>query len=261
MIIFNTKKRKAAAAKKIVERIHNDFDGAAQRILDHAKKILAGSGPSEDRVNKLIAAGFTKASDVRERDALIEGKAEAARNAKLVEGYQQKYPFNKFITEVAVGDICNKYGLLLGDAHTYIGTIPDKNLEEIANFKLLASECKRMECGWYRRECGTGSFVNESEENKSAFSEWGYVVAMEADRWHPYKLVRAPETTTEVYVNTSAFKICAPQKDFDMRGKRIDGYKLIDDPIVLQPVYGGYLIVTKWGLEASDKTLLNEKMN
>jgi hypothetical protein len=40
-----------------------------------------------------------------------------------------------------------------------------------------------------------------------------------------------------------------------------DGYKLEYDPIVLQPVKGGYLVVTKWGLEASDEIVTNPTSN
>ena len=58
------------------------------------------------------------------------------------------------------------------------------------------------------------------------------------------------------------FKMVAPVKDFDMRGKEIKGVEIRNipapDPVVLQPVNGGYLIVSKWGDEASDKDLVNE---
>ena len=46
-----------------------------------------------------------------------------------------------------------------------------------------------------------------------------------------------------------------------------DGYKLkqvykdIPDPVVLQPVKGGYLILTAWGDEASDPLVINENFN
>lgn len=59
-------------------------------------------------------------------------------------------------------------------------------------------------------------------------------------------------------------KICAPAKDFYTQGMKVEGHKLVQDikdPIVLQPVTGGYLIVSKWGLEAEDPALLNEKQN
>lgn len=57
--------------------------------------------------------------------------------------------------------------------------------------------------------------------------------------------------------------ICAPVKDMDMTGMEItQGYKMtkkveIPDPVVLQEVYGGYLIVTAWGDEASDPIVVN----
>ena len=44
-----------------------------------------------------------------------------------------------------------------------------------------------------------------------------------------------------------------------------EGYKLekkfIPDPVVLQPVKGGYLILTAWGDEASDPIVINEINN
>jgi len=45
-----------------------------------------------------------------------------------------------------------------------------------------------------------------------------------------------------------------------------EGYKLerkieIPDPVVLQPVKGGYLILTAWGDEASDPLVMNEINN
>lgn len=35
----------------------------------------------------------------------------------------------------------------------------------------------------------------------------------------------------------------------------------VPDPVVLQPVKGGFLIVCAWGEEASDEIVVNEKMN
>ena len=47
--------------------------------------------------------------------------------------------------------------------------------------------------------------------------------------------------------------------------KLVEGYKLekkhIPDPVVLQPVKGGYLILTAWGDEASDPLVVNEINN
>ena len=45
--------------------------------------------------------------------------------------------------------------------------------------------------------------------------------------------------------------------------QRVVGYKIqnIPDPVVLQPVCGGYLIVCAWGDEASDEIVVNQQMN
>lgn len=52
----------------------------------------------------------------------------------------------------------------------------------------------------------------------------------------------------------------------DIKGLELtEGYKLekkfIPDPVVLQPVKGGYLILTAWGDEASDPLVVNQNFN
>lgn len=70
-------------------------------------------------------------------------------------------------------------------------------------------------------------------------------------------------------ITKANLEMVAPVTDFDMSNKRVVGHQLTDipakDPIVLQPVcYKNekyYLIVTAWGLEASDESVLNPVMN
>jgi hypothetical protein len=54
-------------------------------------------------------------------------------------------------------------------------------------------------------------------------------------------------------------QIVAPEKDFDMTGKMVRDRKVMEipDPVVLQPVRWGFLIVTAWGDEASDPIIVN----
>lgn len=78
-------------------------------------------------------------------------------------------------------------------------------------------------------------------------------------------------TYEDIFKNpTKKFKpklqICAPVKDMDLTGlELVEGYKLqkqhIPDPVVLQPVKGGYLILTAWGDEASDELVVNQQFN
>jgi hypothetical protein len=72
----------------------------------------------------------------------------------------------------------------------------------------------------------------------------------------------------EVYCVEEPFYIsCPPSEAIIKRGYSVreDGFVLKDkeikDPIVLKPVNGGFLIVSKWGLEASDEIVINERMN
>lgn len=47
-----------------------------------------------------------------------------------------------------------------------------------------------------------------------------------------------------------------------MRNMEKKGYQIVaKDPIILQPVIGGYLIVTAWGDEAGDNLVVNEVKN
>ncbi len=59
-------------------------------------------------------------------------------------------------------------------------------------------------------------------------------------------------------------KICAPLSQMEMTGYKLFGIhivKEVPDPIVLQPVNGGYLIVCAWGNEASDELVVNSINN
>jgi hypothetical protein len=67
------------------------------------------------------------------------------------------------------------------------------------------------------------------------------------------------------YVNGTTLLIIATKDQLNMKNARVQGHKLVDivkeDPIVLQPVKNGYLIVSAWGVEASDKEVQNPRFN
>ena len=54
--------------------------------------------------------------------------------AETVKMVARKYPFNKFITEDIVKQICKKYNLVFGDVSQFKGFVPQKNLDEITRF-------------------------------------------------------------------------------------------------------------------------------
>lgn len=67
----------------------------------------------------------------------------------------------------------------------------------------------------------------------------------------------------------SPLEIAAPLKDFNMKDYELKDFKLskieIPDPVVLQPVLFKnkkfYLILSAWGQEASDESVINNKFN
>lgn len=67
------------------------------------------------------------------------------------------------------------------------------------------------------------------------------------------------------YTTGTGLFIIATRDQLNMKSARVQGHKLVDivkeDPIVLQPVKEGYLIVSAWGVEASDKEVQNPRFN
>ena len=243
----------------VIAEIHESFDTASEKLLNEAKAILNGSYDIE-KGERLKKIGFTSAKKAVEATELVDKKQKNEELAKLIEYYQLHYPNNKFITEEKVKEICQKYGLLCGETKYYKSDVPEKNLSEIENFKLKESEMTKVTYGWFKYHSGNmrGYYIPcYSKDNSGSY---GY---LRSSGWGE-SLVLMPETES-YHFDKPDFKICASVKDFDTKNMRIeDGYKLnlnLPDPIVLQPVKGGYLVVSKWGLEAEDKDLVNEKMN
>lgn len=101
-------------------------------------------------------------------------------------------------------------------------------------------------------------------KGKSAFQRRdGEKLFYSTDRSNLFGLRGEEIDRLKIESNKDTFSICAPVKDMDMTGMEItQGYKMtkkveIPDPVVLQEVYGGYLIVTAWGDEASDPLVAN----
>ena len=230
---------------EVIEKIHYEFDSASERLLKEAKEIIARNKDA-DKGERLKKIGFGSAAPVVQS----EENKQKEKLANQIEYYQTWYPNNKFITESEVKRICEKYGLLFGESRQYKGDIPEKNLIEIENFKLRDEEkIKRTNYDDYQEHYFTTQRFGGLGQSILGAPRQTQI------EYNPPKEIRT-------YLSTPSFKICAPEKDFDTRYMTVvDGYKLQYDPIVMQPVKDGYLIVSKWGLEGQDENLINEKMN
>jgi len=241
----------------VIEMIHNEFDTAVDRLLLEAKDIISKMDMSIiDKGDRLSKLGFISTEDARIAAKQIREKAEKEELSKHIMYYKTWYPNHKFINEVEVKRICNKWGLVHGPARYYKGSVPDKNVREIESFKLRNEDKIKQETAVDVYKMGGKEYSGQNWHNHlSQFVTGVHGLSLGVDY-----------TKDRVVLNTSyyqrPFEICAPEKDFDMTYLEKSGHRLeVKDPIVLQPVNGGYLIVTKWGIEAQDEGLINETHN
>lgn len=258
--------KKSKYPKEVLE-IHHEFETAADKLLQSAKEVIKEAGTKDAvKVSRLESLGFKQASQVTELKPILQKAQLSKEQIELLSYYQRNYPLNKFITEEQVKIICHKYNLVCGDVSRFKGFVPEKNLREIEGFKLKESEQGLVELvntcvynvslGFYNeRDLTDNHYLSSpSQENEELVIK---AMSLGVRRDH-------------VYIQRSNRKnilqICAPVKDMDISGlELVEGYKLqkkhIPDPVVLQPVKGGYLILTAWGDEASDELVVNQKMN
>lgn len=267
---------------EIVEQIHNEFFTAGDNILEEAKQLLNElSSKDLAKGERLAAIGFNK---TREAAIAIETKNKVATTkeiADLVVYYKENYPFNKFITEEQVKSICEKYGLVCGVVSMYKGFVPENKLSLIERFKLKEADIKKI---WFEvtESLNEGdvklamnyiSFNDLTERGKEYFTginNLDFFYIKDAGSRNSNLLKEQISVLfnglcfVQAKIASKELKICAPLKDMEVGTRQeVVGYKIQDipDPVVLQPVNGGYLIVCAWGDEASDPIVVNETSN
>jgi len=247
-------------------KLNRLFNTEVDRLLADAKILTSTETslqPLLDKYEKLKALGFINTQECKDAVAEIARlhaiKHENANKEQLTEAvnyFSMKYPNNKFITEESVKKICSKYNLVYGTVDKYIGTVPNKNLAEIANFKI-------------------------HDEDKACFrartyisNNWGWKNEVEITLMS-YTMMKAITPTKnydphyDIEYNECKLEIAAPVSDFNMRDYEVKDFKLseihIPDPVVLQPVLFKntkyYLILSAWGQEATDELVVNQKFN
>jgi len=256
---------KNKSTNEIIEEIHESFYSEVDKLLASAKVLNSLDTNKQnllDKCERLKALGFTNTKEVKEAQEEINRLSALERENKskkqlteAINYFSIKYPQYKFITEESVKNICEKYGLVYGEISKYIGTVPDKNLKQMEDFKVSESD-----------ECYSH---NEYHEYFGKVYNKHYLTLHEYTKNEKDKL----QEPHNPYISTENLKcpleIVAPSKDFNLKDSEIKDFKIskieIPDPIVLKPVIFGkqkhYLIVTAWGLEASDESVVNEKMN
>lgn len=273
--MFNLFNKKTKAEKKeissnypaIIDEIHNQFFTAGDNILEEAKSLLSKLETEDIAKGKRLAAlGFGK---TREAVAAVETETKLATTkeiAELVVYYKVNYPNNKFITEEQVKAICEKYGLVCGETSAYKGFVPERKIQDIERFSLLDKDTN-----YGVVVDGNGNVIKYLDKeafntlwtNDNLFHKKGFYTSSDRTFEKRNNLQFLPRFS-RVEFNQIGMKICAPLKDMEVKpNQRVVGHKIKDipDPVVLQPVRGGYLIVCAWGDEASDEIVVNNQMN
>ena len=238
----------------LIEKIHEEFDSASEKMLTKAKAILDSPDKKEEKDSKaefLHSVGFVSARGVPDyMERCIDTKS---YNTDLKYNKEKAKNFAGFISGAVykvvsywqVMGICEKYGLYLGRSERFIGDIPSKNVEDIKWFEK------------YR------------EKN---------IPAVDIDKEVPLssQIIHPLDQT----VKSADYYMVAPKNDFDLRGAGIVGKEIynrehksfiklfrtrLQDPVVLCPVVNShslfFYIVTKWGAEADIKEFQNPKDN
>lgn len=277
-------------ANELVMEIHEEFDTAEDRLLKQADKLMAELNiPTETSIelkaNKLEKLGFLNSESVskaigfrkyREKQKLT--LVSTKEQAELIRYYKQEYPFQKFLTILELERICEKYSLVFAPVKYYIKDVPDKNIKEIENSADLKvcdmpndlvtikitdfwGTCPKEIRKLLSKEVGYSKYGEYSSESNVAMlvKDLGYI----GDYKGPiYNRAEIKE------VDRHGLFICAPQSHFNLAGLTKKGYgflnvtiREIKDPIVFRYVRGGIQVLSKWGLEGEDESLINEKLN
>ncbi len=297
----------AESEDEIIAKIHKEFDDAEDNILSAADKLLEElkiptESDLEQRAKALIAIGFENAETVKKYENLQveniriqEDFTIAKGRAKLIREYKQEYPFQKFLTEMELNRICDKYGLIYAPVSAYIKDVPEKNLNEIKNAKVLSDDLKvdqqyvleitkfyddipkaikeflldggiELQNGSVLKSMsvfGTGRLNQINDVIKQFMLTSGF-----KNKDIPAKIIEECDIKT---LNKQGLFIAAPPSNFkldDLKNKGKHGYfevtssiKIDRDPIVFRYCKGGIQVLSKWGLEASEPTLVNEVLN
>lgn len=236
--------------QKIVEEIHSAFYDASANLLKEGRELASKDVLKE--ASLLESLGFSNVKVVKDNHSRRDRLERLKMLTKYIDTYMMRYPKYKFIDHETVNEICNKYNLVLGTVGLYTGTVPHKNLMDIAAFDKDKVDKKDRSYGVLgtNHEMDYDTYTRYSTSQRSrSYAGFGL------DDLRPMRLNE-----------NNQFMICAPVTDMDTRNVHLEGTVLVEnvvypDPIVLFPVQKGYLIITAWGPEASDESIVNEKMN
>lgn len=245
----------------VVKEIHDKILTSGEACVKEANEILKNTSIKNiELYQKIAARGFGNVEEIKKNKAEIENKQLAFERSKIIMDYLVRYPNYKFITTEAMNKICEEYKLVLGADQHFIGSMPERAMQAIVDFKLRPEDEIYFEGTWRAIESlkidktkGIIDWKKIDKDDWNKKTENGTILVKNNKRSH--------------YIsNTQYFTVAAPQEMFNMEGLVKEGNELksiveIDDPACLVTVNYGFLVVYLWGEEAAIKNMQNEKMN
>lgn len=264
--------------EKLIDQIHDEFNFASEEQLKKAEFLLEKLNVSgHEKGERLDKLGFMNIPQVVQYRKVADEITVNERTAHLIRKYSVRYPAHKFITDEMVQKICDKYGLVYGDVSLYTGFVPEKNLDAVERFPGIDENDSQLVVSSMSRESEVMSYFSyeDIKQVNPSGSIWRQL--KNGGGWHvstifgkngedcPDDMPKiVPKTRFDsVRINKQLY-IAAPEKDMKVKtGFNINKFKVqeVPDPVILQPISGGWLILTAWGAEASDPIVVDEKMN
>lgn len=166
-----------------------------------------------------------------------------------------------------MGQINNKYNLVCAPISCYTGFVPSSKLEDIEKFRLSPSDSAIEKIKVIKF-----TYPNSQENEIKILKNYYPDLIVEKNKLHVGNSIYLGNTFVFIKeyeeIDNTSICICAPLKDMNLKGMSKIGKLFrkattisVPDPVVFQPVKGGFLILTAWGEEASDPIVVSEINN
>jgi len=247
-----------------------------------------------NKANRLKNIGFSNTIEVNKASKILNKLNKSKQiliktkeQAETLEYLSKKYPFNKFLTIEELNRICKKYNLVYASSEYYIKEIPEKNLKDIEQCKtLLDSDKFETKYQLFPKDNETQNLFNVIGHSDGIFTQndidnlltkcQGYIPKdwnkISSNMWlyitKGYFEKNVPGDYEYNYdyekIKREGLFIAAPKTHFNKKGLVKRGFGLMNivrqkpkDPIVFDFCKNNIIrVITKWGLEAEDPSLL-----
>lgn len=263
----------------VIEQIHHEFKTSYLETFRISENTASSSDfVAKEEYEKAPEYGFSNSISVKEYFIKKKIHEESTEMLETLKRFKVDYPTKKFITFKDTADIIRKYGLIIAEPSKFIGEFPEKNLKEMASFKLkeqdeayifndLTKLYETNQTKWLREEGDMWNSMRRSLTRSLDIS--GRSIQQELEDKIPSKEIFSHYINhshsiiskkdgfadwNETKLNTNKFLIIGTKDQFQLNANEVmiggSIVELKDDPIVLKPVKNGFLIITCWGDEA-----------